>query len=102
MEPAILKVRFPVGALPARGFRCPVCGEEELALREAQALGELAHRLGLFGVEDRQRRRLLKNGNSFMVTLDPALVREVLRGAKPGEEIEVGRQGDRIVIRPVD
>lgn len=100
MEPAILKVRFPLGWLPARGYRCPVCGEEELALSEAHVLDELAHRLGLFGVEQRQRRKLQRTGNSVTVSLDPRLLEEALRGAGPGDMVEVGRQGDRIVILP--
>lgn len=98
MVEAILKVHFPRGALPARGFRCPVCGDEQLTGAEAKEVQETAHRLGLYGVEDSRPRKLLRTGNSVAVSLDPELVRNVLRGMKPGGTVRVGRQGDRIVI----
>lgn len=98
MEPATFEVRFPLGKLPVRGFRCPICGEEALTGTQAKALDELARRLGLFGIEDKHRRKLLRTGNSIAVSLDPELVRDVLHGAKPGAEVFVGRQGDKIVI----
>jgi hypothetical protein len=98
-EPAILKLHFPLGALPAKGYRCPVCADEVLLGAEAAAVERLARRLGLFGIEGEQVRTLLRTGGSIAVTLDPALVRDVLRG-RPGSAVRVGRQGDRIVIRP--
>lgn len=98
MEEAVLKVHFPEGSLPARGLRCPVCGDERLLASDAKAAQDLAHRLGLYGVEQAERRKLLRTGNSTAVTLPPRLVREVLGGAGPGEAVRVGRQGGRIVV----
>lgn len=101
MEETILRVRFPKGQLPARGFRCPVCHDERLLLEEAHHLDELAHELGLFGVENQHRRKLLRTGNSLAVTIDPDLIRDILDGATAGEEVRVGRMGRKIVIEPV-
>jgi hypothetical protein len=92
-------VRFPVGSLPARGFRCPRCGEAILLAAEAEALEAMARRLGLYGVEDRRRRKLLRTGGSLAVTLDPELLRAALGAPGAGATVEVGRQGDSIVIR---
>lgn len=98
MEEAILRVDFPLGSLPARGWRCPVCGEETLLLADAGEVQRLAQRLGLFGVQGRKRRKLLKTGGSLAVTLDPELLREVLGKARAGTYVQVGREGGRIVI----
>lgn len=100
MDEAVLKVHFPAGSLAARGFRCPACGDERLLASDAEAAQELAHRLGLYGVEDVQERKLLQTGNSIAVTLPPRLVEEVLGGAGPGDAVRVGRLGDRIVVEP--
>lgn len=102
MEPASFDIRFPMGSLPANGFRCPQCGEEAVLSPELRQLEHLAARLGLYGLQDARRRKLQRTGNSITVSLDPRLVREVLRGAGPGDEVEVGRQGDAIVIRAVE
>lgn len=99
MRPSIVKVHFPLGVLPVKGFRCPVCGEEVLLAEDAGASQELASQLGLYGVEQEQERTLLKTGGSIAVTISPELVRDVLKG-KAGSIVKVGRQGDRIVIRP--
>ncbi|MBI4393282.1 MAG: hypothetical protein HY556_05725 [Euryarchaeota archaeon] len=98
MQEEILSVRYPAGELPARGFRCTICGEEVFLLADVGMQDDLAHRLGLFGVEDRRRRKLQRTGNSITVSLDPAILREVMPGAKPGDIVIVGRQGDKIVI----
>lgn len=66
-------------------------------LKEAQ---DLAYRLGLFGIENAQLRKLLKTGTSIAVTLDPELIRDVLHGAKPGQAVKVGKEGGKIVIVP--
>lgn len=100
MEPAILKIRFPLGSLPVRGFRCPVCREERLPAQEAEEAQGLAHKLGLYGVEQATTRKLLKTGNSIAVSLDPELLEQILPGAQPGTAVKVGRQGDRIVVGP--
>lgn len=70
-----------------------------LLAADAEALEVLARRLGLYGIEDRRRRKLLRTGGSLAVTLDPELLREALGGPAAGTTVEVGRQGDRIVIR---
>jgi hypothetical protein len=62
---------------------------------EAQAL---AHKLGLFGIENAQTRKLLRTGTSVAVTLDPDLLRDVLGSAKPGQMVKVGKEGNKIVI----
>lgn len=102
MEETLLKVHFPVGSLPARGYRCPICGDEQLLGSDAAAVQDLAHELGLYGLEDGSDRKLLRTGNSLAVTLPPSLVEEVLGGIGPGGEVRVGRVGDRIVVEPAD
>ena len=62
---------------------------------------EIASRLGLFGVENALERKLLKTGNSLVVTIDPALAKAVLGTNKPGARLRVGRLGSRIVIEPM-
>lgn len=94
----MLLVRFPGGAIPGRGFRCRQCGEESLLAEETERLHGLAERLGLFGLQGKKRRKLLKTGGSLAVTLDPELLREVLGKARAGTYVQVGREGDRIVI----
>lgn len=98
MEEAILKVHFPIGSMPVRGYRCPVCGDERLLGAEAAKAQKAAHKLGLFGLEQTQLRKLLKTGNSVAVSLDPELVRDVLGGLEPGGTVRIGRLGNRIVI----
>lgn len=100
MEQAIVKIRFPLGALPVRGLRCPVCGEERIPAGEAEEAQRLAGKLGLFGLQNMHTRKLLKTGNSIAVSLDPDLLHEILPGAEPGTVVKVGRQGDKIVIIP--
>lgn len=100
MEQAILKVRFPLGSLPVRGFKCPTCGEERLPAHEAAEAQHLAEKLGLFGVRDSHTRKLLKTGNSIAVSLDPEMLQAILPGAEPGTAVRVGRQGNHIVIGP--
>lgn len=100
MEPAILECHFPRGKLPGHGFKCPLCGEEVLLAEEVGRLQVEGHRLGLYGLENAQRRKLLRTGNSVTVSLDPELLREVLGNRKPGDWVRVGREGGRIVIEP--
>lgn len=97
MQPAILTVHFPEGDLPAKGFRCPVCAAERLL--DLPALQAVARRMGLYGLENASKRKLQRTGTSITVTLDPALLREVLPDADVGTTVLVGRQGDSIVIR---
>jgi hypothetical protein len=98
MEETILSLQYPKGRVPARGFRCPTCGEEVLLLEDASEARRTAENLGLFGVENARRRKLQKTGNSITVSLDPELLRSALLDAKPGDQVSVGRQGNRIVI----
>lgn len=102
MEHAILQMQYPLGALPARGFRCPVCGNETLLLPDAQAVNDLARRLGLFGLEQSEERKLQRTGTSVCVTLDPQLLRDALSGATAGSVVRVGRLGSRIVIEAAE
>lgn len=67
-------------------------------MSEGDRLDQLAHQLGLFGVEDATERKLLKTGNSLMVSIDPTLAKSVLGTTRPGADVRVGRFGDRIVI----
>lgn len=99
MQPAILQMHFPRGRLPASGMRCAVCGEESLWAEQVDDVQKTARRLGLFGPERSDVRRLHRSGTSIVVSLDPALLAEALGGAKAGDEVEVGRLGDAIVIR---
>lgn len=101
-DEVVLELRYPRGQLPARGYRCPTCGEESLLGADAQRADDLAHRLGLFGTERFGTRKLLRAGNSVAVTLDPHLVAEVLHGTKPGTRVRVGREGGRIVVEPME
>lgn len=96
MTDAIVRMHFPRGALPSKGIRCPVCGEEEVFAQDAQATWELAMRLGLFGVEPRRRRKLQKHGNSTTVSLDPDFLRR--HGKKAGDTVLVAERGDELVI----
>lgn len=97
MDPAILSVHFPEGDLPAKGFRCPICGSERVL--NLPAIQQLARKLGLYGIENVSKRKLQRTGTSITVTLDPGLLREVVPNARPGTTVAVGRQGDSIVIR---
>ena len=99
MVDAILQMHFPQGTLPAKGFRCPRCGEEVITGERAQELHDLAMRLGMHGLESEQTRKLLRTGNSIAVSLDPKWVKEVLH-AKPGDTVRIARQGLRLIIRP--
>lgn len=101
MEEAVLWIRYPRGRIPARGFRCHLCGEEVLIVSDAEKANELARELGLYGLEQFDTRRLIRAGNSIAVTLDPRLVKEVLDGAKAGAKVRVGRLGKRIFIEPI-
>lgn len=101
MESAILPIHYPAGSLPCPGFRCALCGEEVFLPEDTRASRDLARSLGLYGVEDSHERKLLQTGNSTTVSLDPQLVRDVLKGARPGSIVRVGRLGNRIVIEPV-
>lgn len=100
LDEVVLWIRYPRGRVPSRGFRCPICGDESLLLGDGNKADELAHELGLFGLEQVGTRRLLRAGNSIAVTLDPQLVEEVLSGAKPGTKVRVGRLGKRIFVEP--
>lgn len=99
MDLTVLSVRFPRGELPVRGFRCATCGEEAVEATEAAKAQKFAAKLGLRGPRYSRRRRLLKVGNSTAVTLERAMIDEVLGGAAVGSEVTVGVEGDAIVIR---
>jgi hypothetical protein len=98
MVEAIVMMNYPAGSLPARGFRCEVCGNETLLLQDAQAVNDLAKRLGMFGLEDARSRKLQRTGTSLCVTLDPELLRKTFPRAKRGSVVRVGSQGSRIII----
>lgn len=102
MELTVLTIRFPRGSLPVKGFRCPVCGEEELLLGEAARARETARRLGLMGPEREEHRSLLRIGNSIGLTIDPEVLRDVVGEAHPGVDVVVSVEGDAIVIRRAD
>lgn len=99
MRPATFLCEFPLGELPAEGHRCPKCGEEVMSLHESERLQRQAKRLGLYGIVKARRRKLQRTGNSVTVSLDPELLRDVLKGAGPGTVVEVGRMGENIVVR---
>jgi len=99
MDEAVVELQFPLGRLPVKGFRCPICHSERLLDEQLQQAQDLARKLGLYGLEGEQVRRLLQTGSSLAVTLDPDWIRDVLGGAKAGQPVRVGRQGDRIVVR---
>lgn len=98
MVEGVLQVHFPRGALPATGLRCRVCLHESLPADEVQRVEALAHELGLFGIEDRRKRKLIRAGNSLAVTIDPELAAKTLGTDRPGIEVSVGRMGKRIVV----
>lgn len=102
MELTVFMSRFPRGELPTRGFRCAVCGEEELTLAEAKRVHEMAKRLGLLGSSRSQRRRLVRIGNSLGVTIAPATLKDAFGTTGPGAALDVSAEGDAIVIRKAD
>lgn len=99
MSRALVDVQFPRGKIPVKGWRCPECGESVFSAQQADAAQRMARELGLFGPERASRRKLQRSGTSIVVTLDPALLEEALGGASVGDEVEVGRLGDAIIIR---
>lgn len=98
MDDAIFPLHFPNGQMPARGFRCSTCGHERLSGSEFERLEKMARELGLYGIEESRERKLLKVGNSLVVTIDPALARMALGTSRPGIKVRVGLQGKRIII----
>lgn len=100
MDPAIVKLTFPSGWLPVRGFRCATCGEDAVMGEEGAAARLLAEKLGLFGTTDRRNRKVLKTGGSLAVSIDPELARRVFGKLKPGDTVSVGLRGGCIVIEP--
>lgn len=99
MAPAIIEMDYPRGKLPVEGMRCAVCGEEWLWAEQVHNARLQAERLGLYGPTRSGKRKLHRSGTSVVVSLDPALLREALGGAQPGDEVEVSQQGDAVVIR---
>lgn len=100
MAEAIVEIHFPLGSLPVKGFRCPSCHSERILGEHLKAAEKLAHRLGLYGLENEQVRKLQQTGGSLAVTLDPAWLREMLGAAKAGQPVRVGKQGNKIVVLP--
>lgn len=96
MSEAVLSMDFPLGKLPVQGYRCPRCGEEIFLGEAVAATQQLAKRLGLYGIEGRGRRTALKIGNSVGLTVDPSTAKAL--GIEPGTELELGIQGDALVI----
>lgn len=101
-EPAVVELAYPSGTLLAEGFRCPECGEEWFTGEQVDTNQRRATTLGLFGPDRVSRRKLRQVGSSLSVTLDAALLRELMPDVKAGDEVEIGREGKRIVIRAVD
>lgn len=99
---AVVEVTYPAGKLLVEGFRCPLCGEEYFTGDQVAESQRRAEELGLFGPRRVSRRKLRQVGSSLSVTLDRGILRELLPDAKAGDEVEVGLEGDKIVIRPVD
>ncbi len=99
MEAAEVEMRYPEGILLSPGFKCPQCGEEAFAADQVERGQAEARRLGLFGIENATTRTLQRTGTSVTVSLDPDLLRDVLRRAKPGTKVRVGRHGDHIAIQ---
>lgn len=99
MEPAEVETRFPEGILVSPGFRCPRCGEEAFTADQVERTQAEARRMGLFGIESATTRKLQRTGSSVTVTLDADLLRDVLRRAKPGTKVRVGRHGDHVAIQ---
>lgn len=98
MTEAVLEVHFPGRSLPARGFRCPVCGAEEILAGELQRVQDLAKDLGLFGTQSESQRMVQRHGNSLIVTLDPGWLRR--HGVKRGDKVLVREKGDSLVVIP--
>lgn len=97
MVETVLKVHFPRGALPVRGFRCPVCGEDAIPAADAAAVRGMAQSLGLYGTGNPRRRKLQRHGNSTTVSLDPEFLRK--HGIKAGDTVVVAERGDELVIQ---
>lgn len=84
------------------GFRCPQCGEELFTGDQVEEGQRRAQKLGLFGPQRVSRRKLRQVGSSLSITLDRGILQKILPGAKAGDELEVGLEGDRIVIRQAE
>jgi predicted RNA-binding Zn-ribbon protein involved in translation (DUF1610 family) len=96
-DPAVVEIAFPLGKLPATGFRCPKCGEEILRGRTLEAAQQLARKLGLYGPQNVKERKALQIGRSVGVTLDRAHLEAL--GIHAGDVLEIGVAGDHLEVR---
>jgi len=97
MEPDILYTRFPKGALPARGFRCPRCNYELVPLSEAKRVQHEAQKLGLFGVVNPLARKITKSGNNLAVYIPKDFEKKL--GLKKGTPINMWLKEDEICVQ---
>ena len=98
----MVQVTYPGGPLLVEGYRCPLCGEELFTGEQVELSQRRAEKLGLFGPRRVSRRKLRQVGSSLSVTLDRGILRELMPDAKAGDEVEVGLEGDKIVIRAIE
>ncbi|MHB8585588.1 MAG: AbrB/MazE/SpoVT family DNA-binding domain-containing protein [Thermoplasmatota archaeon] len=104
MDPAVVKVHYPNGSLPVRGFRCPRNdGEERILGGDLAEANEVARTLGLYAAERTDERKLIQAGNSTAVTIPAEILSAVLGpGAHVGEKVNVSQIGKRIIIEATE
>lgn len=99
MDETILKIRYPKGTLPVRGFVCPKCGYEVISFEDAKAASETAERLGLLEPEGAITRKITRSGDQLAVYIPKNIEKEF--DLKQGAKVRIYTKRDEIILAPV-
>ena len=99
MDEKILKIRYPKGTLPVRGFVCSKCGYEIISFEDAKAASETAERLGLLEPEGAITRKITRSGDQLAVFIPKDIEREF--DLKQGAKVRIYTKHDEIILAPV-
>jgi len=98
MEPVVLRMHFPRGALPVTGNRCPSCGLELVSAEGAEEGQQLAEKLGLYEPQFPLVRTITKSGGQLAIYLPREIERAL--GLAKGTRVRIFTRGDDIIIQP--
>jgi len=99
MRETVLKISYPKGTLPVRGFVCLNCGYEVLSFEDAEEASETAEKLGLLEPETVLTGEITESEEQVVLHIPKDIERRF--ELKKGKKVKIYTKGEEIILMPV-